>query len=174
MDSTPSPPNAPEEIVFFERATTYRRWEYWVFLLLFGGVTLWMLVLNVSRIVDEVRQGKFKIDEPLGFAFGVLWLAAMLTVTIALAYRVIFKPLSLARIDEHGITEEGKHYSWSQITRVFTKSAANGVTLCYHRRGVPLDFYINRPPLLSRKEAEELLQRLGEFLEEKHPHVDVG
>jgi hypothetical protein len=87
---------------------------------------------------------------------------------------VLWRPLTHSRIDDRGITVEAKHYPWSEIRRVFTKTAANGVTLCYHRRGVLLDLYINTPPLLSRAEAAELLERLDEFCKENFPHVNVG
>lgn len=156
---------------FFERTDTFRHWQYWLilaFVAAMGGVGIWFCI----EAAKEFGWGVFA--EPLALLFCGVFTGVSVPLTIYMALRLLVDPLRHTRIDEQGITINGKTLSWDEIQTVYeraNKSDAN--YLCFRLRRWRFERMTHIYPWLSDAESERILGKIESFVAEKYPHVEV-
>jgi hypothetical protein len=159
-------------IVFFERTGTYRRWEYVAVMIGFSALAL----LGIVGIACSLLDGSVLTAPLLGIVGGTVWTLGMTAIAGVLAYHVLLRPTLYSRIDEFGITVNGRRWPWNRIEWVYAARSTRRMTLCFRQKGPArgLTHAIHGMPLLSDEEASRILERLSEFLATHFPHVSVG
>jgi hypothetical protein len=157
--------------VFFERASTFRRWDYVTFMIAFGIFAL----LGITAITASLLSGRLFTASLFDIVAGTLWTLVMASIAGILAYRVFFRPIEYSRIDNFGIIADGHQWPWNKIACVFVERASHGMTLCFREKGLTGGFRhpIHGMPPLSEDEATQVLERLKAFLATHCHHVSV-
>jgi hypothetical protein len=165
--------------VFFETTYNYRRWFVYFFIVLFGG----LFVFVGAGSCVSLSQVRIDADHWLavlaGVVFSLLWLAGTGSIAGTLLYLVLFRPVVDSRIDSEGIKIFNRMHPWPTI------ASLSGIQRRpWGRRRMGLQFTrrswwplaaIQGIPMepISFEEYEALYDRLEPFLETHFPHVQL-
>lgn len=173
----------PATIVFLDQEYSYRNAWVGLFLAIFGGGAGLMVCGLAAWLLEfpaKLAAGKAAWWEPL---LAIPTVMPFVGFACYLAWLFFVRPRWQVRIDEHGITFGHQFFGWERIADVDVKPSGQllywrlGYFPCFHLRSrwpLALDRGLPVSPALTTEQAEELLDRLEDFLSERFPEVEVG
>ena len=148
--------------LFFEAQYCYRRKGLLIHATFFGAaalVTLW-------KTSDSFRQVNVS---------GIVIAALCLGLTSWLLVQFLSERKITTRIDSIGITCDGKHWPWDQVSWLAGHSRPDGIQLFFQLRGtMSFDRHIWAEKGLTDDEYADLLERLNTEVKNTFPHVQIG
>jgi hypothetical protein len=148
--------------VLFEAQYCYRRKEA-----LFAA----LFFLAAGLITGYVTSNGLKVVNVSGIAV----VAVLLGLAAWLFVRFLKHHTLESRIDTSGITCDGKHWSWEQVSWLAGHPRSNGVSLFFQARGtMSPDQTIWTKEGLTTHQYEELLKQLDVEIRPRFPDVKFG
>jgi len=170
-------------IVFLEQEYSYRNWWIGAFFLIFGSGTGLMMVglaAWLGNFPPKFAAGQAAWWEPLAM---LAWVTPFVGMTVYTAWLFIWRPRWLVRIDDRGITFGHQFFGWDRVAWIGVRPVGQvlhwrlGYYPSFHLKSrwpFALDRGLPLSPTLTTEQAEEMLDRLEEFLSETFPDVEVG